>query len=300
MKRSILPTVAISAGLITSFVTGLGQAAWAGTLHNGWNYSIDSFNDGTQAGRVGDTSAYEFYGMAMKKTKDKVYFAVNSNLSIDGEASNGAKNGTIAFGDLFLNFGDSSSVSAENGNLYGIRFSDANDSSEYGIGLGLYSDVTGVGLMRKNNGYSNLKSHRNKVNKKYGGHASFGDLNAKTAYFNHNSGKKLNKSAYGYTNIKSGNFLGGVEMVSNLSNLGLDFGHFGARGTETIGFSVDRSVLPDTSFIAHLFAECNNDGIVLAGDLAHVPEPSAMLSLALFGLAGAGYRRFKGIKEQAS
>lgn len=298
MRRAVLKAALIGSGLVTAIASGFGDAAWAGTLHNGWNYSIDSFNDGTEGRTIGQDSAFEFYGMAVKQTRDKVYFAVNSNLSLDGYAAGGARNGNISYGDLFLNFANQSSVTEANGNLQAIRFNEINDSQDFGITNGVYSDVTGVGLMTDNYGYSNLARHRYKVNEKYGGNAELGDLEADTSYFNHDNGATMNSSAYGYTNIESGTRLGGVEMVSDLSRLGLDFDNFGASGTETFAFSVDSDLLDTGDFIAHLFAECDNDGLALAGTLVDVPEPSTMISLALVGLAGAGCRRLK--KKQAA
>lgn len=293
MKFNAVKAAIIASSVVGATVLGYGQEAWAGSLHNGWNYAVDSFEDGTQGRTIGQNSAFEFYGMAVKQTRNKVFFAINSNLSQDGKAYSNARNGSVSYGDLFLNFANQSSVSEANGGLHAIRFNEANDSKDFGIEKGLYSDVTGVGLMTDNLGYADLEDYRNKVNNNYGGNTSFGDLDAQTAYFNHDNGSTLNTSAYGYTNIESGTLLGGIEEISNLAALGLDFGHFGMTGTETFGFSVDRDLLPDGEFIAHLFAECDNDGIALAGNLADVPEPTSILSLALLGLAGAGCRRMK-------
>ncbi len=43
------------------------QKATAATLSNGWNYAIDSFNDGVTGGQVGGGD-FEFYGIAIKET----------------------------------------------------------------------------------------------------------------------------------------------------------------------------------------------------------------------------------------
>ena len=303
MKRMALKATLVGVGIITSLVAGYGQAAWAGTLHNGWNYAIDSFNDGTEGRKLGENSKFEFYGMAMKQTRQKVYFAFSSNLTLDGYNHHKALNGNVSYGDLFLNFDNQTSISEANGSLHGIRFSDINDSQDYDIENGVYEGVTGVGLMRKNLGHADLLSYSQKVQNR-GGDASFGDLGAETAYFNHDDGTPhddgttMNNKAYGYTNISDGTRLGGVEMLNNLSGLGLDFAHFNAEGanSQMFAFRVDRDALPTGDFIAHLFAECDNDGLALAGTLADVPEPSTMISLALFGLVGAGYRRMKGAK----
>ncbi|MGK7890813.1 MAG: XDD3 family exosortase-dependent surface protein [Leptolyngbyaceae cyanobacterium] len=301
MKSVLVKSTVAGVALLTGLMVGCGQSAWAGTLYDGWNYSIDSFNDGTEGRRIGANSKFEFYGLATRTTDDRVYFAVNSNLSLDGYAHRRALNGTIGYGDLFLNFANMNSVTAANGdeNLYAIRFNEINDTT---VDVGLYSNVTGIGLMTQNVGYSNLARHRNKVSN-YGGQAGFGDLEITTSYFNHDDGSQLNKSAYGYTNIGSGERVGDIAMVRdwNLASddMGLNFGHFGATGNYTFGFSVDRDLLPDGEFMAHLFAECDNDGLVLAGSLAEaqlsvdVPEPSSALGLAVLGLLGAGLRRLK-------
>ena len=89
---------------------------------------------------------------------------------------------------------------------------------------------------------------------------------ANTMYFNGNEAA-LNV-------IKTGTYKGGVTEISNFTNLGLDFGHFKATGTQTFGFSIDKSLLSKGSFVASLFAECGNDGVVLTGK---VPEPSTLV-----------------------
>lgn len=290
MRGTIVKSVVAVTAVLTGLIVEGGQAAWAGTLHGGWNYSIDSFNDGTEGRRIGENSAFEFYGLATKTTRDKVYFAVNSNLSLAGYQHRRALNGSIGYGDLFLNFSNLASVQAANGDLHAIRFNEINDTT---YESGLYANATGIGLMTQNSGYSNLARYRNAVNSS-GGEASFGDLDIETAYFNHDNGQatSLNNTAYGYTNMESGDRVGDVAMVANLVNLGLDFDHFGATGDYTFGFSVDRDLLPEGDFIAHLFAECDNDGVALAGT-TDVPEPSAALGLAVLGLLGAGFRRFQ-------
>ncbi|NEQ96368.1 MAG: PEP-CTERM sorting domain-containing protein [Cyanothece sp. SIO2G6] len=294
MKSALIKSAIAVMATLTGLTVEGGQVAWAGTLYEGWNYSIDSFNDGTEGRRIGENSAFEFYGLATKTTRDKVYFAVNSNLSLDGHRSRRALNGSISYGDLFLNFANLDSVQAANGDLHAIRFNETNDTT---YESGLYANVTGIGLMTQNSGYSNLVRHRNAVNS-FGGEASFGDLDAETAYFNHDNGQatSLNNTAYGYTNIGSGDRQGNVVMADNLGEMGLDFGHFGATGDYTFGFSVDRDLLPDGDFIAHLFAECDNDGVALAGT-TDVPEPSTALGLAVLGLLGAGFRRFQASQD---
>lgn len=273
------------------------QQAQAGTLHQGWNYSIDSSNDGTENRTVGDKSKFEFYGMAYTQTRDKVYFAINSNLSLDGYQNNSALNGKISYGDLFLNFANPTSFNQANGDLYGIRFDDENDTrfvtgsgkkqKTVNPGVGLYQNVSATSVTSKNAGYNSLQQHTDTV-KQLKGNASYGDLAANTSY--------LDSTKSALTSMASGSFLGTIEQVADFSKLGLDldFGHFQAKGAYTFGFSVDKKYLPNGNFVANLFAECGNDGMILTGELKDVPEPSTMLGLATIGLlasVGVGRRR---------
>jgi hypothetical protein len=87
-------------------------------------------------------------------------------------------------------------------------------------------------------------------------------------------------------------------MLSDTSDMGLDFQHFGATGDHTFAFSIDRSMLPNSSFIANLFAECGNDGVALNGEVKDVPEPSALGGLTFLGLV-VGANRLRRRKDKA-
>lgn len=270
-----------------------GQQAQAGTLHNSWNYSIDSFKDGTENSTIGDKSKFEFYGMAFKETADRVYFAINSNLSTTGYAHGSATNGKISYGDLFLNFNNTNSFNQANKdkNLFAIRFDATNDT---GVKLGLYGGVSATSVTTKNSGYSSMNQHTQTV-AGLKGSASYGDLAANTTYFNGTQAAS--------TTISSGTFLGAVSNLiskTDLTSMGLDFSHFGTKGTQTFGFSIDKSLLPEGDFMASLFAECGNDGMVLNGDVKGVPEPSAIVGLVTAVGLVAGSRRLRRRSEQAS
>lgn len=262
-------------------ILAIGQQVQAATLHNTWTYSIDSFNDGTEGNVIGSQSEFEFYGLAFKETSDRLYFAFNSNLSTNGYALQGVQNGKISYGDLFLNFSNLSSFDQSNGDLYAIRFDATNDTK---VEIGLYKDVSYMSVTGQNSGYSRMQDHTEKVSS-LGGTASYGDLAATTAYFNSQQAAP--------TTIASGVSLGAISAFINqseLSDLGLDWGHFSTPGRYTFGFSVDKSLLPSGRFMASLFAECNNDGVVLAGTVEGVPEPSAVAGLVamLLGLVTVG------------
>lgn len=274
------------AATVLSCVVAAPQAAQAGQLRNGWTYAIDSFNDGTEYSTIGDDSAFEFYGLAYQETADSVIFAFNSNLDLDGWQHRRAKGGAVGYGDLFLNFGDGSFADAEGSDdLYAVNFSD-NDSN---LDTGLYSNVTSQSLTRKNLGYSSIQSHTNRV-ANLGGSANHGDLAADDAYFN--------KNAAARTHIQTGTYESSITMLDSFD--GLDFGHFGANGSNTYGFSIDKSQLKMGSFVANFFAECGNDGIAIEGELTGlidtpqepdtraVPESSPMAGLIVVGMMAGG------------
>ncbi|PPT07554.1 hypothetical protein CKA32_005267 [Geitlerinema sp. FC II] len=267
-------------------------------MHNGWNYTIDSFNDGYDLGTIGENSNFEFYGLALTEVNDRVYVGINSNLSLAGASSNHANDGHIGYGDLFFNFsGDNAQQTQADSNFFAVRFTGYSDSGA--PELGVYTNVTGRNVAKANSGFKHLKHHRNSVGNK-GGSASLGDLNQygeADAYFGngYDNNYKLPNS------IASGTKVGDIAMLDStaLGAAGLDFGHFGASGDYTFGFSFDRSLLPDGDFMAHLFAECINDGMVMAGNFApveeppteSVPEPTSALALLVVGGLGLLKRR---------
>jgi len=277
-----LTNLGIATAAALCLVSVTGQAAEAGTLHKGWNYAIDSFNDGTNTHTVGANSEYEFYGMAVQEDADNLYFAFNTNLGLDGATSGSAWDKNIGWGDLFLNFSGNDFLTAQaNGDLFGINFAENNDSN---VGLGLYSGVTAKSVARANSGYENLNSHQNRV-ENLGGTASMGDLAQSDPYLKQTGNWTILNS------INSGTRIGDVNLFEDVSELGLDFGHFGATGDYTFAIGVGKSLLPEGDFIANIFAECGNDGMALAGDIASVPEPTATIGLALLGLTLFGSKR---------
>lgn len=289
-KATILATGLTLAAFSVGIAPGQAQTT------EGWDYAIDSFNDGhDRNGRVGDKSVFEFYAMALQATADSVFVAINANLNpMGGAAESRADKGYVTYGDLFLNFtGDN--LNDANGSLFGINFVEGSDSGA--PALGVYGDVTGMNVAGKNAGFDHLTHHYNTVANR-GGSANMADLEYTDPYF----GSAVNKKHTALTSIQSGTFLGEITSLNSnqLAAMGLDFGGEGATGTYTFGFSFDRSLLPDGDFIAHVFAECINDGMALVGSLPRtpetpgegVPEPASALSLlALGGMAVAAKYR---------
>jgi hypothetical protein len=94
-----------------------------------------------------------------------------------------------------------------------------------------------------------------------------------------------------YNVIDTGTKVGNISPLTAAvlsTNLGLNFGKYGANRAYTFGFQFDKSLLPTGDFLANLFYECGNSGIADAGSIIPtanpVPEPTTMLGLALGGI----------------
>ncbi|UNU24001.1 PEP-CTERM sorting domain-containing protein [Microcoleus vaginatus] len=265
------------------------QKATAATLSNGWNYAIDSFNDGVTGPQIGG-GEFEFYGLAIKETSDTAFIAINSNLSLAGSADPLAQRGNINYGDLFFNFsGQNFNTANANGSLFGIRFAAGNDS---GVATtGVYRNVTAKSVSQTNSGFSNLNQF-NTVVASQGGTPSMGDLAATDPYFQQTGNSTILNSIATGTKVGEINFL----TPATLSVLGLNFAQFNAVGSQTIGFSFNKSSMPSGNYIANFFAECANDAIAIQGSLEAVPEPSTwfgtLVGLSFLGI-GAAKRKIK-------
>ncbi|HBB30291.1 MAG TPA: PEP-CTERM sorting domain-containing protein [Cyanobacteria bacterium UBA8803] len=284
--------------LLGKAIAGLGivfmaaPSAHAGTLHNGWHYAIDSFTDGVTGGVIGADGAFEFYSLALREETEHIFVAINTNLLLSGYEDSTATNGSIAYGDLFFNFSSNDFKTASTKEeLFAIRFSVVNDSGVNEVGV--YSNVTAKNVSQYNVGFSNLEEYNTYVIPT-GGIPTLGDLTSQDPYLEQ-TGEWTILNA-----IASGRKVGDINFVDNttLTSLGLDFNYFNAVGSQTIGFKFAKDLLPSGNFIAHILAECANDGIALKGELQvkeakNVPEPSSVGASILFGLAMLAFNRKK-------
>ena len=263
--------------------------ATAATLSNDWNYAIDSLNDGVTGSQVGGGD-FEFYGIAIKETSDTAFIAINSNLSLAGYANPRTQRGNINYGDLFFNFsGQNFNTANANGSLFAIRFAAGNDS---GVATtGIYTNVTAKSVTQTNSGFRNLNQYNKRVASQ-GGTPSMGDLAATDPYFEQTGTSTVLNSIATGTKVGEVNFL----TPETLSALGLNFAQFNAVGSQTIGFSFNKSSMPSGNYIANFFAECANDGIAIQGSFEAVPEPSTwfgtLVGLSFLGI-GAAKRKIK-------
>lgn len=271
-RKRFAPAVAGCLFALTMAAPGIADA---GTIYNGWNYAIDSFTDGSGG------ASFEELGLAFRQSGSTGYFAISGGMPLAGVPWASALNGSVAFGELYLNF---SAHNLDNPgkftdpDVFAIRFAAANDSP---VAPGLYSNVTVVNLVTQNSGYATLQDYYN-----HGFGASshaMGDLDTTADVINYLGNGGMDP------NISAGFKIADINLLNPaaLAALGLDFGHFGAAGPEVFGISVDLSKLPHGAFTAHFFEECINDGIALRGQ---VPEPDTLTLLGL-GLASVSLRR---------
>ena len=94
MKTSTLKKLIGTTLASLSLISVSGLPAMAGQLHNGWNYGIDSFNDGSGG------EAFNIRGIAIKETSNSIFVALTGGTPITGVANSGAADGNIGWGDL--------------------------------------------------------------------------------------------------------------------------------------------------------------------------------------------------------
>ncbi len=263
----------------TLFSLTISHAAYAGTFHQGWNYSIDALGDASGG------SPYEIRGLAIKETQDHVYVSVSGGSPLTGKNYNGAADGNVGWGDLLFNFtGDN--INTANGSLFGVRFAETNDSGVDQVGV--FSNVTAQSVTLSNAGYKHLEKY---YKAGYERTNTMGDLVTKQNAYDY-----MGKTDPVLTSIADGTLVGSIDFLSDQDAAveGLDFEHFDAVGSDTHTMRLNRSLLPGGEFIATLLMECANDGIALISNLSNqdnnrnkaqdVPEPATVVSFAAVAL----------------
>ncbi|MEM6254123.1 MAG: XDD3 family exosortase-dependent surface protein [Cyanobacteria bacterium P01_D01_bin.156] len=261
----------------------VAYTAHASTLHQGWTYSIDAFDDG--AGGYG----YEIKGLATKETQEHIYISVSGESLLTGVSSPDADDGNIGWGDILLNF-TGQDMNAVNGSLFGIRFAETNDS---GISqIGVFGNVTARSVAEFNSGYESLKQYYQDGWERPN---TMGDLATTQDVYGY-----MGETVPALMSISDGTFLGEIDLLSNQEAVaaGLDFEQFNAADREIHTLRFVRNLLPAGDFIATLLMECANDGIALLGQLSaqankaqDVPEPSSVIGLLTVSLLASWMHR---------
>ena len=220
---------------------------------NGWQYSSDVPNDGVSRGVLGGT--FEIIGFALRETDKFVWLVINSNLPLSGEINDKALNGSISWGDVFINLGRYDFLTTHNlGELFGIRFATTNDS---GVSIGMYSNILAKSVSVENKGFRTWGAYARKV-ENLGGTPLLGDFGSNQTYFSPDI--SLNE-------IQSGEFLGQIQSVTSrdLFEVGFDFTQF--MGTYTFGIKFRKEILIDPcGVIGGDSSSCTDCEGVLCGD----------------------------------
>ncbi|AFY38507.1 hypothetical protein Lepto7376_2217 [[Leptolyngbya] sp. PCC 7376] len=250
----------------------------------GWNYSVDSDNDSTSINGVGGTE-FEIYGSAVQQHDGKTRFAARTKMPLDGVLREAAEGGRISWGDLIINIACDALDQVGRESLFGIRFAANNESGV--SGLGVYGDIELMENAQGNNNHTASLAEHNEYVIGEGGSPQTGTL--PISYFD--------ESTHVPSLIKSGTFLGAVEIIEDTSSWGLE--GFDRLGGHTIALQWDYNLIPTQQgqeVCYHLTPECNND--IQGGTYTTaVPTPAAVLPV-LSGLFAAAKR--KGKKEALS
>ncbi len=275
LKRVSFAIAAAAAGTLIASMPGHAQV----------DYSQDSFTDGVEGSRVGSNSDFELYGTGYVQQGNHLIVGISSNLPLGGQSRNSALGGSIAWGDMFFNFAPDKAFNQalSDGDVYGVRFADKNDSSV--SNLGLYKVDSTKSVASQNSGFSSLQAYLNKGVTQNETLGDVFDLNDSSFDYLPKTGGSA--STQSLINTVEGDLLSDVEVLENaaaLNSYGFDFdNNLDQTGSQTYGFKFDISNLPGGSFIAHLWAECFNEGTAFEGEVASVPEPTSALALAVVG-----------------
>ena len=280
-----LSQIAIAATVAIAGVSAAPSSAQA-TDFGGWDYANSSFKNGVHGTSIGGNS-FEFYSMAVKDMGDRFIVALNANLN-----QNGGEDG-IAYGDMLFNFGPKNLKGAsDQSSLFGVKFQTTNSDS--GVSqTGIYSGVKAKAVGAQNQGFSNF-NQRTSYLPRYSSTSTselnnFGDLQSTDAYFD---GMRSGNNVL-LNSINTGTRAGDISMLNKtqLGNMGVNFGHFGATGSQTFGFSFIKPKGFEGKFTSTLAFECFNDAVALTGESKKTPEPLALAGLAIVGGALARKRR---------
>lgn len=302
LVKSILATASVA--VLAAFSA---TPASAFSLGSDWNYTIDSFKDGTDGGTVGNTSAYEIYGMAMRNSGGRISIALNSNLGVGGNYSYGATGNNIAWGDIFFNFsGNNLQTASGSSQLYGLHFATGNDAGV--TGAGIYSSVQGKSVMQYNNGYQTVSDYQSsvpgtKTSTGESGVVGYGDMTnseAKTYLTGSSDGSNEVVNV-----IKTGTKVGDITALGadELLSLGSAFKTLG--GSKVFGFSFAETLLPKGSMVVSALIECMNDSIIAkvniptTTDTQATPEPLTMLAAGAAVGFGSMFKKQRGQSQKA-
>lgn len=203
---------------------------------NGWQYSVDSPNDGVTAVGSGWNlgTTFELHGIAFKETVNEVWVVLKGNSPIQGVFWGAALDENIGWGDLFINPVKTDLATASAGQqLFGVRFAGLNDSGASQVGL--FGNVTAQSVSAINDGFPSWSTYVTVVNQ-LGGTVSLGDLDGSVNYYAPD--QTLNA-------IGSGQLRGPITFVTPFELAAAGFDGDRLLGDVTIGFRFDKYLVID-------------------------------------------------------
>jgi hypothetical protein len=281
----------------------IASPATASFLRDGWMYAIDPSDDSYASingvPTVGNT-IYEIYGIAIHEDleNNRIWVAFNSNLSIEGRPETEiffpgetqheeVPGDSVMWGDLFFDFNVQQSFQEanESSTLFGVRFSNHTNGA---LEIGVYENVSGIGVGPENAGFSTLESYNRSVRGISGQDTWMGSLPWNSPYFGHYS-QPFDPSLGNDPEIENEprrgnrmpNIIGSGNLISNevtihtreeLEAQGFSLEHFYQEGSEVFGISFVRPIGFVGDFIATIMHECLNDGISLLGTFSNPEE----------------------------
>lgn len=304
LVKSILATASIAA--LAAFSA---TPASAFSLGSDWSYTLDSFKDGTDVGnKVGSTSNYEIYGMAMRNSGGRISIAFNSNLGVGGSYYSGASNDNVTWGDILFNFsGNNLQTASGSSQLYGLHFATGNDAGV--TGAGIYSNVQGKSVMKDNDGYKTVGGYQSAVPGKTtstgeSGVVGYGDMTNEEAKTYLTGSSDGNNEVVNV--IKTGTKVGDIAelSVAEIASLGSVFNSLG--GSQVFGFSFAESLLPKGSMVTTALLECMNDSIIAKVNIPTTttnsqatPEPLTMLAAGAAVGFGSMFKKQRAQSQKA-
>jgi hypothetical protein len=217
----------------------------------GWQYSDDTALDGADGSAVGG-STFEIYGLAFRETPTEVWVVIKSNLPLTGKPVSTAQNGSVGWGDLFINLSGVNFLPASNAKtLLGVRFAATNDS---GVpALGLYSQADSKSVTSVNSGFASWNAYVTYLASK-GVTPVFGDLGTAQTYYDGTISNNV---------LNSGTLMGAVQFstAADLAAAGFNAGRF--SGSVTVGMRFAKNLLfdldSDNDGTDDCFDDCKND-----------------------------------------
>ena len=267
MKKIILAAGLTLAAVLNGPMVLASETTVSDEMHSEWDYSIDAVGDSN------DGAIYDIQAIAVKQTPETVYVSISANFPLAGIDNVRAEDARIGWGDLFFDFTNTSFTEANsNSQLFAVKFASGTES---GVAqTGVYGEVSAKSVGRENDGFRLFEEYYAAGLERFNTLGS--DLVDKERAQLYYAGEKADSDVPIRNVVATGTRRGDVRFLSEAEAklAGVDFAALDAVGDELITFAFDRDLLPAGEFMAHVFVECANDGVAIAGMLPELVLPT--------------------------